>query len=296
MTFVAHFFKQKTIEFNELVNYYKFIFTIFYWECNLSPSLDRKIIKISMFFKKHILLYSLLNIVLIIYILLLSHCRSNDFVAYVNVETITVINMFSIFISITPSILHYENFKNLWTELRTVNHQIHELLHHKINFLDFFHSFFLLALPFPFLYSFYLIYAFLRSITNVVNVSSNQFRIIICILKFIQIYIEFHAIFIISLLHFMYKMFAKYVKFAYHLERSNLVFPNVNTTLSNLKYYKEIHYKLWTASRELNTFFGLSVTAFSGQTFFDVSYSIYFMFYYWENEKISWMRLISNIF
>lgn len=281
-------------DFNDLIKSYKTIFPIFFLESNLSSSSGRRMARLSSFFKKHIFLFTLFNVAFVLCILpLIRYSTKNFHVAHINTDTIIVLNIVSTLIAISPFFLHYYNFNNLWFELKSVNEIIHKRLHHKINFQRFLHSFYLSVSS---LLSIFIGYALLKSIFAM-GITTIQFRVLIFTLKLIYLYIELHAIFIISLFQYTYEMFGKYVNFAYHLNRSNLVFSNNNNNIyDNLKFYNEIHYRLWTSTHEINQFFGLSIVVFNGQAFFDVSYSIYFMFHYWDNDYITWLPRTISIF
>lgn len=284
-------YKPQTIDFIDLMKYYKWIFPIFYWECNLATSIDRNMTRLSLFLKKHAFLYFVINLSLIMCILPASHCsKSNFIVAFLNVEIIIFLNVISIIMVITPSFVYYENFIKLWIELKAIDNLIYKRINHKINYRTFLHTFIQLSAITP---TIFLIYIFLRMIYPSGTITG-QFRLPILLLKFSFLYIEFHAIFIIGIFQFIYKMLGKYAKFAHHLNKSNLVFPNTNTIFDDLKFYKEIHYKLWLISQEINQYFGLSVTAFCGQTFFDSSYSMYFFYHYWEHDNFSILKFISK--
>lgn len=280
----------KSIEFDDLMKHYKLIFPFFYWESNLSGSIQIKMIRLSLFLRKHFFLSSLFSFAFILCILPFRNCNDlNEQVAYINVETILVINIVSCLIIIWPYFSHYDDFSRLWTELRSVNNHISKRLHHRINFRDMLPKFYL---SFSSLLSICVAYGFSKLIPK----PTNQFQISMVGLKTFSIYFELHALFILSVFHFTYEMLGKFVNFAYHLNRSNLIFPNINNIYGNLKFYKEIHYKLWLTSHEINKFFGFSMAAFTGRAFFDTSYSIYFMFHYWEHDNISWLPKALSIF
>lgn len=276
----------KTIEFDDLIRNYKLLFPIFYWESNLSPSLNKKMIWLSLFLKKHIFLCSLFNMALILFILPLNYCNETNLqVAYVNIETISMANILTTLIVVSPFLLRYENFSKLWSELGSVYYLINERLNHRINFREFVHSFLISVSSLLWIC---LGYGILKSIFGH-GATTNKFRITIVSLELLKIYIEFHAVYIIRIFQFTYKMLGKYVNFAYHLSRSNLDFPNINNNYDNLKFYKEIHFQLWVISREINKFFGISLATFCAQAFFDALYSIYFIFHYWVHDRSTWL-------
>lgn len=278
--------KQKLINFDHMVQYYKRFFPIFHWAWNPSAFADRKMVKLSSFMKKHIFLYSLFNLTFISCILPLSHCKeTNLHVAYVNIETILVVNIFSVTIVIAPIFLNYDNFNRFWHNISDVNRLIFKRLNHQINYRVFLRSFIMSNFCIP---SIFIIYGILK-IFYKTGSTSTQYRLPIVVAKMLHLYIEIHAIFTIGLFLFIYQMFGKYVNFAYHVNRSNLLFPNINNLFESLKSYKEIHYKLWLTSRELDKFFGLSVAVFCGQTFFDASYSVYFIFHFWDLNGSQWL-------
>lgn len=278
--------KQKIIQFDHLMHYYKYIFPIFHWVWHPSAFADRKMAKLSSFLKKHIFLYSLFNLTFISCILPLSHCKeTNLHVAHVNIETILVVNSFSIIIVIAPLFLNYDNFNRLWYDITDVNKLILKRLNHRINYREFLRSFIISSACVP---AIFLIYGIFKVFYKTGS-TSTQYRLPIVLMKIVYLYVEIHAIFVIMLFLYIYQMFGKYVNFAYHVNRSNLIFLHVNNLFDNLKFYKEIHYKLWLTSRELDKFFGLSVAAFCGQTFFDASYSVYFIFHFWDLNGSQWL-------
>lgn len=280
-------YKPKTVDLNDLMKYYKLIFPIFYWACHLPASIDRRMTRLSFYLKNYIFLCFIMILTFFMCILHISHCgESNFFVAYLNVEIIFFSNILSIFIAISPIFFYYVNFNKLWMEINAMNHLILKRLNHKINYREFLHSFIKSAAFPPTL--------FLLKILYPTGTIPAQLRLSVLSVKLAILYIKYHAIFVIGVFFFIYKMFGKYVNFAYHLNQSNLVFSNINNVFDILKFYKEIHYKLWIISQEIDRFFGLSVAIFCGQTFFDVSYSVYFFFHYWEQDNISILKCISK--
>lgn len=288
---VMKLYKPQTIDFDGLMKYYKWFFPIFYWECNLAAPIDRRMIRLSLFLKKHAFLCFVINLSLIMYILPASRCsNSNLIVAHLNIEIIIFINLLSMIIAFTPFVFHYDNFIKLWIELKAIDKLIFKRINHKINYRNFLQNYIKFSVITP---PIFLIYAMLKIIYPA-GTMTGQFRLPIILTKLAFLYIEFHAIFVIGVFQFIYEMVGKYAKFAYHLDKSNLVFPNTNTVFDNLKFYKEIHYKMWIISQEINRYFGLSLSAFCGQTFFDSIYSMYFFFHYWEHDNFSILKFISK--
>lgn len=266
------------------------MFPIFYWQCHCSASIDQKMVRLSLFLKNNISFITLPCLVVILFILPLSHCSDTKLtIAYVNINTILVISILSNLIAISQSILYYDNFNELWTELRALNYLIYKRLQHKINFQEFLYTFRLSVSLMPFILLPHIIFKYIC-----VDSFLNKFQTPLVILKLMQTYMKFHVIFMIGLFQFIYKMFVKYINFAHHLNQSNLVFSDINNTFKHLKFFKEIHYKLWIISRELNKVFGFSIASFFGQTFFVTTHSIYFVFHYWKNN--SDIELISTYY
>lgn len=283
--------KTKNIYFVDLIKYYKILFPLFYWQLNFSTLMNRKMMRLSLFTKKHFFFIALLISTIILGVVLLG--SSTDLhVAhfYGNMQIVIKISM--TVVAISPCILQYDSFRKLWFQLRSVNQLIHHRLCHKINFQDFLHSFFLsvssiLAICFAY---------FVMKIISIIAGATKYFRISTATLKLVYLYNTLHVVFIISLFQFTYEMFGKYVNLAYQLNRSNMIFSKNPNTFENLKFYKEIHYKLWKLTHVINEFCGLSLVVFSAQVFFDVTYSIYFLFCQWDNSYTPWLPKTISIF
>lgn len=277
-------FNPPIYDIEHLMQFYKRIFCLFHWQFNLPASVDRKMTQISYFLRKLTFLWLLLNFLICVCIVHSFNCGSRDrknndgyFVWF------TVVNTWSIVLSLSPLIFQFDNFKNVWFELQCLDILILKRLGHQINYYKFRRSFTLSSI-FCALFSIAFVISRLIFIRGF---SPSWFRILICILRIMQLYIGLHTIFIISLSLFIHKMFSKYVNFAYHLSRSHLLFPNVNTIDQNIRFYKEIHYKIWTITCELSDIFGMSNIVILCQAFFDITHTLFFIFYTWESGYIS---------
>lgn len=277
---------------SHLIGFYKCCFYIFYWPCNLSASLNQKVSRMSHFSKKLGLFMILLNLIVSIRILYQSTCDSSDgHVLNFNFEMILILNAWVLIILLSSFFSHIDEFKNFWFKLQCLDIQILQRLNHKVDYKKFRNSF-LLAILCPFLIT----VASVLRMTFLANRTPMSFRILIATMKILHLYIKFHAIFIVDLVRFIYQMFSKYVNFAYHLNRSNLLFPNINSIETNVKYYKEIHYKLWIITCEFNGMFGTSLTLFCFQTFIDIGSALFLIYTYYEKDNFFWMTTLLSTY
>lgn len=64
--------------------------------------------------------------------------------------------------------------------------------------------------------------------------------------------------------------------------------------IDNLKMFKNIHFRLWKVTQEINTFFGWGLAAIIIRNFLDASYDIYWAFLIINNAKWTFLELIRN--
>lgn len=211
------------------------------------------------------------------------HCCSEDAtkqIANVNIFLIFFINLSSTLLAYAQSIIYRKNLKNLWTQLRSLNGLLRKRLNHEIDYRQFVKSFNISAM----------ICSVLIIVTAVVRLvitrewTSISAQVAVVFFHMSHFYAKLHAFFVVDLFHFIYKKFNKYVDLAYHLNSSHMIFFEQKDILGNLKFYQEVHRKLWSTVRQINAFFGLSLLAIVGQTFFSASYTIYQMYCQWSFE------------
>lgn len=99
------------------------------------------------------------------------------------------------------------------------------------------------------------------------------------ILRILVIIPKLHALFYISLLK-SFNIFSIQI-FKIKLNGINL---NVNDVVEIFKNYKFIHFKLYAMAMELNDLFGWLLVAINVQTFFDATYTLYWVFYYLQRD------------
>lgn len=281
--------------YDHLMIFYKRIFGIFYWLTEIPSSVDSKMNQISNMLKKWSFLCMALNLLCFIRVLKAVYCHSvaknqND----VNVERVILVNVWSTLISVACYLFHFDSYKKLLVELKCVDKLILKRLSHKINYQPFRNSIICLIV-------FYLSFILTKVVLLVIYMDRQPtpiwFKLLIFSVKCINIYMQLHAIVLIRLHHFIYEMFGRYVNFAHHLKRSNLLFSSVNNTHRNLRYYKEIHYKLWSIVCELNNVFGLHFIAFFCQRFYEFTGNLSSLLITWEHSNDFWsFRILSMFF
>lgn len=283
--------KQTIFAYEDLMRFYKRIFVIFYWQCYLPASIDLKISKLSCALNRHVFLYSLINFITYAWCLHIHYCQTYQHLHRSEVLQMisTLLYIFPIWMAFSSIFLSFDNFKKIWFEFMCLDDLILKRLNHKNNYQKYQRS---IIVKIIFCLSVLLLCGILKS--NAEN-KLILFRKTTFVFKIIRIYIELHAIFVISLHQYMYKMFCKYINFAYHLHRSNLLFLCIDNIDINMKYYKEIHYKFWTISCELNHIFGITVMTFCCQTSIEVTVAVCHVFSAWEQYySHEYLKLISS--
>lgn len=277
--------------YKDLIRFYKRIFSIFYWQCFLPTSVDSKISKLSCALNRHILLYSLVNLIFYACCLHIYNCPTFRYLKRSEILSMfSTMYAFPIWIVISSIFLSLDNFKKIWFDLTYLNDLILKRLNHKNNYHKFRRSIIIKII----------VCLLLLILCGILILYADNERLPFCgrilSLKLVRIYIELHAIFVIDLHHHMYKMFCKYINFAYHLHRSHLVFSHIKSIDMHMKYYKEIHYKFWQISCELSNIFGITIMTFCLQTSIDVINPMYHVFIFWDvYYKHEYMKLISNV-
>lgn len=254
-----------------LLQFYKRIFGIFYSQSHLPASIDRKFIKLSHFLNRNSLTFTLIYSLCVARILHWSYCQSKDGI-WIRTSLFMIFNSFAASISLLSFLFHFEDVKKFWIELRSLNRLIYKRLNYTINYFEFKRSFIIGSVIFPLLL---LICSMCAAIKDPI---SDKQKIDI-LFRIIHFYIEIHVIFIIGLFQYAYKMFGKSMDFSCRFRRSNLTVKNVNRIDTMIRYYKEIHYKIWMVSHEVNNIFGTSIIAFSLQSFFEATRFICFIFH-----------------
>lgn len=280
------YYNRSIYGYDHLMTFYKRIFGIFHWLNSLPSSVDRKINSTSNLIKKYNFLFVFLNLLCFIRFLKTVYCHSvTEINTEINIERVILANFWSTAISLSCYMFHFDNYKNLLFELKYLDKLILKRLSHKINYQKLRNSIMILIVIYL---AIFMTLVFQMVIYLLWETTPIWFKFIIFSVKCINLYIQFHAIFLIRLQHFIYEMFSKYINFAHHLNRSNLLFPNVNKTDNNLRFYKEIHYKLWTVMCELNNVFGSHFIAFFCQRFYEVTGNMSSLLIIWENGQDFW--------
>lgn len=258
--------------------FYKRIFGIFYWPSSLFPvSIDQNLTRISHFLKKYTFVYLVVAFILFTWALLFSHCnRRHNNIGDIP-EIILTVKIFTSIEHFSPFFFYFENFKNFWFELNNLDALILKRLKHKTYYRQFKCSFVMCSVVCALLLSVFFVVESVYSVQKRTTVQKG-----IVLFRWILLYAELHVIFAINLFQYGYNMFGKYIKFAHHLRQSNVIFTNVNGIDRNIRCYKEIHYKFWIISCDMNTVFGISVAIFCFDAFIDCTRSICSLFLIWE--------------
>lgn len=285
-------FKSKIFSYEDLIRFYRRIFAIFYWQCYLPASIDSKISKLSCALNRHVFLYALLNFISYVWCLHTYYCQSLQHSHRHGVlRMISTMYAFPVWVAASSIILSFDNFKKIWFDLMCLDDLILKRLSHKNNYHKFRRSILIKIIFFSLMM---ICCGVLKSIAENEFI---PFRESTYLLKLVRIYIELHAIFVISLHHYMYKMFCKYINFAYHLHQSNLVFLHIESIDMNIKYYKEIHYKFWQIACELNNIFGITIMTFCCQTSIEAIISVCHVFASWDEYYVNeYSKIISKEF
>lgn len=284
--------KQTIFAYGDLVRFYKRIFTIFHWQCYLPPSIDLKVSKLSFALNRHVFLYSLITFVSYAWCLHIYYCQTFQHYSKRRkiLQMFATMYVFPIWIAISSIFLSFDNFKKMWFEFMCLDDLIWKRLNHKNDYRKFQRS---VVIKMIFCLLVLIACGIFKS--NAENVLL-PFRKSTYALKLTRIYIELHAIFVLSLYQYAYEMFCKYINFAHHLHRSNLVFLCIERIDVKLKYYKEIHYKFWIISCELNNIFGITLMTFCCQTSIEVTVAVCHVFSSWEEYYTNdYLKLISSI-
>lgn len=260
--------------YDDLLQFYKRIFGIFYGQRHLSAPIDRKISKLSHFFNKNSLQFSLIYSLCMSWTLHWCYCQTKSGIP-LSINLFIILKSFATTISVLSLLFRFEDVKKLWTNLKCLDRLIYKRLNYANDYLKFKRSFIFGPVLFPLLL---LIASICAAIVN--PLSKTQRTAIL--FRLIQFYIELHVIFVIGLFQYIYKMFGKSINFACHFRRLNLTIENVNRMDTMIKHYKEIHYKIWIVSQAVNNIFGTSVVAVSLQTFIEATRFLCYVFYRWE--------------
>lgn len=263
--------------YENLLQFYKRIFGIFYSQSHLPASIDQKITKLSHFLNRHIFMFSLVYSMCMSLILHWSYCHSKAGI-WIRTSLFMILNSFATSISILSFLFHFENVKNFWTELKYLDRLIHKRLNYTINYFKFKRSFLVRSVVFPLLMLIFSMCAAIKDPISDKQMTDISFR-------FIQFYVEIHVIFIIGLFQYIYKMFGKSIDFPCKFRRLNFNVKNINRIDAKIRYYKQIHYKIWIISHEVNNIFGISVIAFSLQSFFETTRFLCYVFHRWDGHR-----------
>lgn len=281
--------QSKTYTYENLLQFYRRIFGIFYSQSHLPASIDRKLTKLSHLLNRNKLAFALIYSICMSRILHWSYCQSKDGI-WIRTSLFMIFNSFAASISLLSFLFRFEGVKNFWLELQCLERLICKHLNYKINYFEFKRSFVVGTVVLPLLM---LIASMCAAIKN--PISDKQTTDIF--FRFIQFYIEIHVIFVIDLFQYTYKMFGKSIDLACQFRRSNLTAKNINRINATIRHYKEIHYKIWMISHQVNSIFGASVVAFSLQSFFEATRFLCYVFHRWDKHRVGdFINLTSNRF
>lgn len=284
----------KIIDFSQLVIFYKLIFNTLNVKQNDSSVKKSRAARIKYFLKSNKIFSLLVGLFVLLFFVgihlkIYSNDRNRDpkhiyLYAFFTVYTLTFLNLLQ-------SALYSDHLDNLWAEMQSTNDFIMKRLKHKICFRRFLKSYIIIC-------SVCLVVFLVVAIIRIHFHRAHSSRDIQCILVFWEanfLYTKLHAIFVIRLFQYIYKLLGKYVNLAYKLNSSNMVFSQLNAIQDNLRFYKEIHCKFWTISDEINNFFGLSFITVACRSFFDVLLSLYFILHNWDSNSSLISKFISKI-
>lgn len=273
---VANTTQAETYTHEHLLRFYKRMFGIFYSQSHLPACIDRKFTKFSQYLNRNSLPFSLIYSVCMSWVLHWSYCQSKKGI-WIRTSLFMILNSFGTSISILSFLFRFENVKFLWLELKCLDRLIYERLNFTINYSEFKRSFVIGTVAFPLLMLILSMCAAIKSPISDKQKTDISFR-------FVQFYIEIHVIFVIGLLQHIYKMFVISIGFACQLRRSRSIAKNINRIDATVRHCKEIHYKIWSISHEVNNIFGTSVIAFSLQSFFEATRFLCYVFHRWDDD------------
>lgn len=284
--------KETIFGYGDLMQFYRRIFSIFHWQCYLPPSIDLKVSKLSFALNRHVFLYSLLNLIGYAWCLHIYYCKAYQHLhRYQLLQMFSTLYVFPIWIAFSSIFLSFDNFKRIWFEFMCLDNLILKRLNHKNSYHKFQRS---IVTKMIFCLAVLILCGILKSSAENKLFPFQEFTYV---LKLTRLYIELHAIFVISLHQYMYQLFCKYINFAHHLRRSNLIFLCIEQIDTSLKYYKEIHYKFWSISCELNTIFGITLMTFCCQTSIEVTVAVCHVFSAWEQYYTNeYLKILSSVF
>lgn len=274
---------EQSFNYDDFLRFYKRIFGIFYAQSHLPLPIDENISKLSHFLNRNILPFSLIYSTFFAWASHFSYCQPIEGSIEISVIIFFVLNTVTTSISLLSLVFRFEDVKKLWCELKCLDRLILKRINYTNNYLKFRRSFIVGPVLFPFLMLSCSICATVKS-----PLDSGQMTAIL--LQFVHFYVKLHVIFVISLFRYMYKMFSESINFTCDFRRLNSHVANMNRIDAMIRHSKEIHYKFWIVSHEVNNIFGTSVGAFALQTFIDATRFLCYIFYSWEN----WIQ-IDNI-
>lgn len=268
---------------DDLLQFYKRVFGIFYSQSHLPPRIDRKLSTISHFLNRNFLLFELIYVLIFAWSFYLCLCQSinkDNSHSHSTINIVLVLHLFSTAISVISFLFRFEDVKRFWFELKCLDRLIFKRLNYRNNYATFKRSFLFGPLLFPF---FVLIISLCMSI--MCSLTNNQ-KISISF-RFVQFYVEIHVIFVIGLFQFIYKMFGKSINFTCHFGLLDSNVAKNNRIDAMIKHYKVIHYQFWIVSNQLNKVFGTSIISFSLQTFIEMTRFFCMVFSSWEVHQVN---------
>lgn len=266
----------KAYTHEHLLQFYKRIFGFFYGQAHLPASIDRKFNKFSHFLNRNNLTFSMVYSMCMLWILHWSYCQSRKGL-WIRTSLFMILNSFGTSISVLSFLFRFENVKFFWTEMKCLDRLIYKRLHFSVNYFEFRRSFIIGTVVFPLLM---LICSMCVAIKSPI---SNKQKTDISI-RFVQFYVETHTIFVIGLFQHTYKTFVISIDVACRFRRSKSIAKNANRIDAMIRHSKEIHYKIWLISHEVNNIFGPSIIAFSLQSFFEVTRFLCYIFHRWDDD------------
>lgn len=109
--------------------------------------------------------------------------------------------------------------------------------------------------------------------------------------QLIILYIVVHSLFIVTLNNFFIRLLVKYIDLDYRNRVSSIGSRCADRPLiTQLKLYKQFHYKLWEMTIAVNKFFGITLLVLSYHSFVDITYAAYYIFLYISRRELAFIR------
>lgn len=99
-------------------------------------------------------------------------------------------------------------------------------------------------------------------------------------MKTLRLFNDVEVLFYLTLLKHLILHMNLYINLEYRNKALNLSFSGISGVADILKLFKEMHYRIWSISIQMNQAFGVKLFTIILQTFMDVAYSAYWIFSY----------------